>query len=498
MKNGRYLPWALALSLVIPLAAVVPAQASQDWDQITSERAPVGSEAVSVDEYGAFESRSMRQVVTNARSSGVFTSWLCEDGNTGSGDCDLSDPEKRFDANAILPFCEGTFQENCVEGLALAGPGGSFVPANFIRHVNTKTLPEIKSQGLMAGGATSLFESSILHEGGSGNYAATVVAQIEYDRFRKVFIARSINVGVYGYNEMKDPSIREVNLVDSVNSAGRRQVSMTGSAPMGCKWAENGACGKVAEFAPGVRIKLTIRVPDSITGWFRGRLTKPEVSVNRFSSRNSRIEIAAAPVEVARFHAVASLSNTTAAQQKEIREHGGSARQFQGGGRVYPFAHWGSFYWIEMFRELAKDTAVTTTSHWSFSTIDNASGNPCLASQSKLLGIVTTNATMYNGIVPAFSNGQLNYEVSGMHYLPGGALSLGTYDLVMRSEVARCLYGFSKAPLNAKVSVVNDKGERSTATTVVGEKNGWLRLAAYGFTFSQKTIKVKITQKKKR
>jgi hypothetical protein len=33
---------------------------------------------------------------------------------------------------------------------------------------------------------------------------------------------------------------------------------------------------------------------------------------------------------------------------------------------------------------------------------------------------------------------------------------------------------------------------------VVGEKNGWLRLAAYGFTFSQKTIKVKITQKKKR
>jgi hypothetical protein len=69
---------------------------------------------------------------------------------------------------------------------------------------------------------------------------------------------------------------------------------------------------------------------------------------------------------------------------------------------------------------------------------------------------------------------------------------------VMRSDVARCLYGFSKAPLNAKVSVVNNKGERFTATTVVGEKNGWLRLAAYGFTFSQKTIKVKITQKKKR
>jgi hypothetical protein len=44
---------------------------------------------------------------------------------------------------------------------------------------------------------------------------------------------------------------------------------------------------------------------------------------------------------------------------------------------------------------------------------------------------------------------------------------------------------------------VNDKGAKTTATTVVSEKNGWLKLAAYGFTFSKKTIKVKITKKKK-
>ena len=62
MKNGRYLPWVLALSLVIPLAAVAPAQASEDWDRIISERAPVGSEAVSVDEYGGFERFSTREV----------------------------------------------------------------------------------------------------------------------------------------------------------------------------------------------------------------------------------------------------------------------------------------------------------------------------------------------------------------------------------------------------------------------------------------------------
>jgi hypothetical protein len=67
----------------------------------------------------------------------------------------------------------------------------------------------------------------------------------------------------------------------------------------------------------------------------------------------------------------------------------------------------------------------------------------------------------------------------------------------MRSETARCLYGFGKTPLYATVSVLNDKGTKSTASTVVSEKNGWLKMAAYGFTFSKKTIKVKITKKKK-
>jgi hypothetical protein len=498
MKNGRFLPWALALSLVIPLAAVAPAQASQDWDQIFNQSIPVGSEGVAVDEYGGFESISNRQVIANFKSSGVFESWLCNQGNTRSGDCNLDDPGKRFDANAILPFCESTSQENCVESLALAGADGVFEQASFLRHVGTKTLPEIRSQGLMAGGSTPLFESSVIHTGGKGTYAANVVAQIEYDRVTRSFVARSINVGVYGYSELRSTEINAPTLVDTVTDSGRKFASFTGSAPAGCKWSEDGACGKFEDFAPGVQLKLTIRVPDTITGWFRGRLKSPVIDVSKFSARNSRVEVSAQPVDVAKFFAIANLSNTTAAQQKEIREHGGSPNQFKGGGRVYPFAHWGSFYWIEMFRELARDTAVTTTSHWSFSTIDNPSGNPCLASKSKLLGIVTTNATMYNGIVPAFSNGQLNYEVSGMHYLPDGSLSLGTYDLVMRSEVARCLYGFSKAPLNAKVSVVNNKGERSTATTVVGEKNGWLRLAAYGFTFSKKTIKVKLNQKPRR
>jgi hypothetical protein len=181
MKNGRYLPWVLALSLVTPLAAVVPAQAAEEWVDVIENRAPVGSEAVSVDEYGGFEKYSSREVAV-FQGPGDYESWNCESGNTSRGDCDLSRPEHSFSANSILSFCETAAQENCVEGLEIGPAGGTLEPARFLRHVNSRTYPEIKSQGLMAGGATSLFESSVLHSGGTGTYAATVVAQVGYDR----------------------------------------------------------------------------------------------------------------------------------------------------------------------------------------------------------------------------------------------------------------------------------------------------------------------------
>jgi hypothetical protein len=101
----------------------------------------------------------------------------------------------------------------------------------------------------------------------------------------------------------------------------------------------------------------------------------------------------------------------------------------------------------------------------------------------------------YTGTIPDFSGGFLSYKVAGLHYKPDGeTLNLGTYDLVMRSETARCLYGFTKAPVSATVAVVGEDGAENVATTVVSERDGWLKLAAYGFTFSEKEIQVKISQ----
>jgi hypothetical protein len=87
----------------------------------------------------------------------------------------------------------------------------------------------------------------------------------------------------------------------------------------------------------------------------------------------------------------------------------------------------------------------------------------------------------------------LDYQVAAPHFTPTGDLFAGTYDLVMSSAVARCLYKFSAAPVKATVSVAGDSASQ-VVTTFLSESAGWLRLGAYGFSFSSPTIKVKLTQ----
>ena len=107
-----------------------------------------------------------------------------------------------------------------------------------------------------------------------------------------------------------------------------------------------------------------------------------------------------------------------------------------------------------------------------------------------------TNATNYLSGPPVFDkeNGTLDYKVAAPHFLPSGKEFQGTYDLIINSKTARCLYGFSDAPVQATVSVVSADGTQQTTTTVVREANGWLYLAAKGFTFSSPTLRITMKQ----
>jgi len=155
---------------------------------------------------------------------------------------------------------------------------------------------------------------------------------------------------------------------------------------------------------------------------------------------------------------------------------------------------------LNLWLPYANDIATVVPQYWSFRSLTQQElegANKCFTDATQLNGIVTTNATAYSPGPPVFDKnaGDLNYRVAAPHFVANGVDTVkGTYDLLMRSEVARCIYGFSKAPINASISIISQDGSPQIATTVVSEKSGWLYLTAKNFEFSSPTVKVKMQQ----
>ena len=483
--------------LVLALASLslfidVPSAKAEAWRLPTDVK--VGEELVGAEE-SYVPTRSIRQVVFDVKSSGNFQGRICNM-EYDSGDCDMNDVNNNFRGDAILGVCETSTEVNCVESFGLSTSWGEVVQGTYLRSVATPEYDPIPSKGLPAFKSTPLFSvAGFTHLGGTTTYAPIVSTSFKWDRTTKRFYASSFQASVFPYTERSD-SMFYAPRHENLDLNGRKTI-LYASSGENCVWLEAGKCGTPQDFPEDVRVQLTIRLSNGIAGWFRGRLTTPNIVVTPFDAANNKIVIAGEPATVARFGAIATTENTTPEEQRIIAGTGGSPSSaiFAGSGRRYIFSHWGDFGWLEMFRDIAKDRAIGISRVWNVSTIDGISTNACLNDKNRLLGIVTTNATVYDGRVPDFVEGELSYKVAGMHYMPDGkTLASGTYDMVMRSETARCLYGFSQSPIKASISVLSAEGSAQVATTASGERDGWLYLSAKNFTFSTPTIKVKLTQ----
>jgi hypothetical protein len=155
-----------------------------------------------------------------------------------------------------------------------------------------------------------------------------------------------------------------------------------------------------------------------------------------------------------------------------------------------------SFERYMLWVEVAKDKAYASVSTWSFRTMQDYQEYAKCIGESGVAGMVTTNSNAYIAGPPTFQDGDLAYRVASPHYDTKGEVQIGTYDLAIRSDIARCIYGFTSAPIQATLSVIYADGEAKKATTLVSEKNNWLRLSAKGFTYSSPTVKVRLTQEK--
>ncbi len=111
-----------------------------------------------------------------------------------------------------------------------------------------------------------------------------------------------------------------------------------------------------------------------------------------------------------------------------------------------------SFDALALWLPQMKDKASANPSTWAFYTLNEyelADASRCISGAKDLVGLVTTNATVYAAGTPSFNaeTQSLDYKVMAPHLTSKGEVFKGTYDLRIKSDIARCIYGFSKAPI---------------------------------------------------
>jgi len=487
---NRVFTVAASLGLFVGVAVAPPAQANINPGEISVSLLERGVE-------GGFHT----EVILFEPFQGGGRSWTaCKE--WGVAPCDPA-TIKRTKSNMLgfllMPACKGAIQEHCISNLSIYKVGETPTQAEYLGEVPGEVFPEIKSAGFPAGRAHTLWKApGIEHEGGEETYAVEFVQEVKYDEGKYFF--NFFTVSVMPYVETPSAGAQPRNTSDSVDSKGRKvQINNTYYTDQNLAWFGDGKVGKISKFAPDTRVSVTVRVPKVYGGWFKGRMSGPDISVRSYNSRMNEITVDASVVEVPSIKASLMKSEWTPALTKMWPDSKKLLTSEETGGVGTWVEGQGAISWVEALRKPMRDTAHALNTVWNFSTLQTfeRGPNPCMNESSRVLGIVSTNAATFEGGPPRFERGFLNYQVAGMHFLPDGQTKArGTYDLVMRSDVARCIYGLPKVPVSATVQVVNEKGNKTFATSVVGEKNGWLKLGAYNFTFSKKTIKVKITKAK--
>ena len=420
---------------------------------------------------------------------------FCDEFNTRG--CNL-DSSASLSITSILPICAAAI-ENCVESLQIIKSDGSVVNAKFEKYFKGKTFTGIPDLNMPGGSRPSLWiAQGAPNASGTEKYVVNTALNWNY-------IAGSASVygfqaSVYAIQDKFNTGYTQSGIDLGLNVNGKfssytntGEINFTGS----CITTEAGYCAERVEFAPNTRINLKLKLSSKVTGWLQGRISSPVIELTPINSNFNSLSVTADVVEVPMMYAQFKKSDKNAFVNDAYDNKWFSSLGFNGRSEWRQFGP-NQPVGMELVTALssaAKDTAAEVHSYWNISSLPNISNNPCMADTSKLIGFVTTNAMAYSGSAPIWDGSSLQYKVAGLHYLPDGkTLATGKYDLVMRSESARCLYGFTNAPISASISIASADGEQKVATTVVNEKNGWLYLAASGFTFSAPTINIKLTQ----
>jgi hypothetical protein len=411
-------------------------------------------------------------------------------------------------ASYLLP-CATDNSMGCIVEVYARSKTGEKISARFVRAVGANTsydFVESPTNRLPAGsGVGGLWQfPGLLHAGNSDIYSVQ-------SRISGWAYPNTLPTAAFTF----DSAQFQISAVSS-SSGAWQQISVNPSDAKSfssydaeyCVMTEQNVCFQRTRMPQDYRFGLRVRLPNALSGWFHGRVTSPEFEVSKSDAvvpGSIEYQFEALPVSIPIINKLVPYASWTPG----FREFVTGQWPMSSGGAVLLPGNFGqlSIELTKRYLPMIEDKSTATQDFWIIRTL-NGWGNGkyeevvdqrvlnCSADTLKVSGLVTTNALVYSQGPPYFNKAtdSLDYRVLSPHFDENGADNVGTYDLLIDSQVARCIYGFSSAPVKAQIEVIGEDGKTKIATTVLGERGPWLYLSAGGFTFSEPTVRVKISQ----
>jgi hypothetical protein len=446
-------------------------------DQWQPVRDATGNVGITIDDSISASIGNVSNVsaVTGTSTGGFQNVFLCDTFAT-SGPCDIQQTAQNSGgsvrATILLPVCSSETSINCVADLSLGSSSSSMARATFVRMANGDALTADPSVALPEGSTVGLWTSDVSNAGSTSTYATW--AELSMVLSNGVFTPTQLQVQVVPYRTTTGQEFQVPTASDFVGASGNNAVEIAHYP--GCFWEEIGLCYRSQDFTPNTAVSLSLRIPNSVGGWFKGRLVNPTMSVAKFNSSENLLKVTAPSIATP----MLSYQEPQSQVDPTLATYFGLLGGFHQNWNVENGLV-GALAAVNASRVAVSNTASGSINQWSFATVRGTQSNSCLSDTSEILGLITTNALAYGADVPAFDGAKFSYGVAGMHYLADGSLALGTYDMVMRDSVAQCLYKFSNAPISASVSVTEDSsGNQNVATMTVSDYGGWIHVGAYG------------------
>jgi hypothetical protein len=428
---------------------------------------------------------------------------------------------------------------NCTEEVGVIDESGKKTAAQFDRYFPLKAQNQFAGEPLYklpSGVAGSLFSlPAAAHDGGNTYYLSvqmngnsrnfTSMQMTDFSVQLSPVKLESIGSPCTG-DRCRDSGWALLDANDVGNSTGkaawvRQGPGFTGDTYCVAGSSREGLCAQRYAFPAGFKYYVKVRTLQMPFGWMHGRIADPDIKFKE-ESGSSTIEMQGLPVAVPAVYKMYRYPDMPAALKSQYDVKSGAYKQdpnllydpnyYQGGRTATstdplqrnnihapaPYSKEGMEQ-LKLWLPFVEDRATASLSYWSVRTLsagEMEGSSKCYQDSKSVTGIVTTNATQYSAGPPFFDSLDvtLKYKVSAPHYSPDKTEFKGSYDLVMRSDVARCIYGFSRAPISATLEITSSDGTPQIATTIIGEKNGWVYLRAKNFGFSDPIIKAKLSQ----